>query len=166
MDLRTIADWQIRPRLLAVSGLSQITVIGGELKQYQVLVDPFKLRNFDLSLHDVETAASNANVNSTGGFLLGTHTEALIRNFARVTDLDDLAKSVIPTDRKDGLPLTLGQVAEVRLGGPLARRGDAGVNGAPAVILSVQKQPGADTTKLTNLLEAELKSIRRVCLPA
>src|SRR5918997_3793695 len=89
MDLRTIADWDIRKRLLSVPGLSQITVIGGELKQYQVLVDPFKLRNFDVSLHDVEEAAKNANVNSTGGFILRPHTEQLVRNLARVKDIED-----------------------------------------------------------------------------
>jgi Cu/Ag efflux pump CusA len=79
MDLRTIADWQIRQRLLSVPGISQIAVIGGELKQYQVLVDPFKLRNFNISLHDVEEATKNANVNSTGGFILRPHTEQLVR---------------------------------------------------------------------------------------
>jgi Cu/Ag efflux pump CusA len=84
------------------AGISQIAVIGGELKQYQVLVDPFKLRNFNISLHDVEEAAKNANVNSTGGFILRQHTEQLVRNLARVRDLEDLKKSVIPTDRKGG----------------------------------------------------------------
>ncbi|MBA3763049.1 MAG: efflux RND transporter permease subunit, partial [Chthoniobacterales bacterium] len=160
MDLRTIADWQIRQRLLSVPGISQIAVIGGELKQYQVLVDPFKLRNFDISLHDVEEATKNANVNSTGGFILRPHTEQLVRNLARVTDLEDLRKSVIPTNRKDGIALTLGQVADVRLGGPLAKRGDAGVDGKPAVILTVQKQPATDTVKLTHRVESELANIQ------
>jgi len=160
MDLRTIADWEIRQRLLSVPGLSQITVIGGELKQYQILVDPFKLRNFNVSLHDVEEAAKNANVNSTGGFLLGTYTEGLIRNLARVNSLDDLRNSVIPVKRANGAALTLGQVADVRLGGPLAKRGDAGVNGAPAVILSIQKQPGADTPELTEQIERELENLQ------
>ena len=160
MDLRTIADWQIRRRLLAVPGISQITVIGGDVKQYQVLVDPFKLRNFNISLHEVEEAAKSANVNSTGGFLLGAYTEGLIRNLARVHTLEDLAGSVIPTRREKDLALTLGQVADVRIGGPLAKRGDAGVNGAPAVILSVQKQPGADTPKLTQQIEQELRNIQ------
>ena len=160
MDLRTIADWQIRQRLLSVPGISQIAVIGGELKQYQVLVDPFKLRNFNITLHNVEEATKNANVNSTGGFILRPHTEQLVRNLARVTDLEDLKKSVIPTNRKDGIALTLGQVADVRLGGPLAKRGDAGVDGKPAVILTVQKQPATDTVKLTHRVESELANIK------
>lgn len=161
MEVRTIADWQIRPRLLSISGISQIAVIGGEVKQFQVLVDPFKLRNFDISLHDVEEAAKNANVNSTGGFLLRPHTEQLVRNLARVNDLDDLRSSVIPAERRGSIPLTLGQVAEVKLGGPLAKRGDAGLDGRPAVILTVQKQPGTDTVKLTRLVESELDHIQR-----
>ncbi len=175
MDLRTLADWQIRQRLLSVPGISQITVIGGELKQYQVLVDPFKLRNLDITLHNVEEAVRKANVNSTGGFLIGAHTEGLIRNLARIDDIADLSQAVVPreakrsgdaaagesTNRSDNnLPLTLDQVAQVRLGGPLAKRGDAGVNGAPAVILSIQKQPGADTVKLTRAIEAELNKIQ------
>ena len=160
MDLRTIADWNIRKRLLSIAGISQITVIGGELKQYQILVDPFKLRNFNVTLHDVEEAAKEANVNSTGGFLLEPYTEGLIRNLARVGSLEDLSSSVIPLENRTGTALTLGQVADVRLGGPLAKRGDAGVNGAPAVILSVQKQPGADTTKLSQQVEKELASIQ------
>ncbi len=160
MDLRTIAEWDIRKRLLSVPGLAQVSVIGGELKQYQVLVDPFKLRNFNVSLHDVEEAAKNANVNSTGGFLLGTYTEGLIRNLARVNSLDDLRNSVIPVKRESGAALTLGQVADIRLGGPLAKRGDAGVNGAPAVILSIQKQPGANTPDLTRQIEGELQRMQ------
>jgi CzcA family heavy metal efflux pump len=161
MDVRTIADWQIRPRLLSLSGISQIAVIGGEVKQYQVLVDPFKLRNFDISLHQVEEAVKNANVNSTGGFLLRPHTEQLVRNLARLNDLADLSKSVIPAQRRDALALTLGQVAEVKLGGPLAKRGDAGLDGQPAVILTVQKQPATDTVKLTRAVENELAHIQR-----
>ncbi|MDX2081397.1 MAG: efflux RND transporter permease subunit [Terrimicrobiaceae bacterium] len=158
MDLRSIADWQIRQRLLSISGIAQITVIGGDLKQYQILVDPYKLQHYGASLHHVEEAARNANVNATGGFLLRDSTEGLIRNLARVKSVDDLEQSVLPGDR--ALPLTIGDVADVRLGGPLAKRGDAGVNGKPAVILSIQKQPGASTTQLTDLIQAELDKIQ------
>jgi len=165
MDLRSIADWQIRQRLLSISGIAQITVIGGDLKQYQVLVDPYKLQHYGISLHHVQEAAKNANVNATGGFLLKDYTEGLIRNLARVKTVDDLADSVIPSDRNAATPLTIGDVAEVRLGGPLAKRGDAGVNGKPAVILSIQKQPGASTTQLTGLIQTDLDAIQKT-LPA
>lgn len=160
MELRSIADWQIRQRLLSISGIAQITVIGGDLKQYQVLVDPYKLQHYGVSLHDVQEGAQNANVNATGGFLLTDYTEGLIRNLARVKTVDDLAQSVIPAGRNASLPLTIGDVADVRLGGPLAKRGDAGVNGKPAVILSIQKQPGASTTKLTDLIQEDLEKIQ------
>jgi CzcA family heavy metal efflux pump len=160
MDLRSIADWQIRQRLLSISGIAQITVIGGDLKQYQILVDPYKLQNYGVSLHNVQEAAQNANVNATGGFLLRDYTEGLIRNLARVKSVDDLAQSVIPGDRSSPIPLTIGDVADVRLGGPLAKRGDAGVNGKPAVILSIQKQPGASTIQLTEAIQADLEKIQ------
>jgi len=160
MDLRSIADWQIRQRLLSISGIAQITVIGGDLKQYQILVDPYKLQHYGVSLHNVQEAAQNANVNATGGFLLRDYTEGLIRNLARVKSVDDLAQSVIPGDRSAPIPLTIGDVADVRLGGPLAKRGDAGVNGKAAVILSIQKQPGASTIQLTDAIQADLEKIQ------
>ncbi len=161
MELRSIADWQIRQRLLSISGIAQITVIGGDLKQYQVLVDPYKLQHYGVNLHDVQEATKNANVNATGGFLLKEYTEGLIRNLARVKTVDDLANSVVPGGPSTATPLTIGDVADVRLGGPLAKRGDAGVNGKPAVILSIQKQPGASTIQLTDLIQAELDKIQK-----
>ncbi len=162
LELRSIADWDVRQRLLAIPGVSQITVIGGEQKQFQVLVNPDRLRTYDVSLADVEDALENANVNSTGGFLLDPHQEHLIRNLGRIQTLDDLEQSVIPKSVSHEAPaLTLAQVADVQLGGPLAKRGDASISGQPGVILSIQKQPGADTVELTENIQAELNSIRR-----
>jgi len=160
MDLRSLADWNVRQRLLGIPGISQITVIGGDLKQYQVLVSPQKLQNHNVNLHDVEEAVRNSNVNSTGGFLLKDYQEGLIRNLARVTGIEDLASTVLPQKIRGAPELTLNQVAEVKLGGPLAKRGDAGINGQPAVILSIQKQPGADTVKLTHAIEDELAKLK------
>ena len=160
LELRNIAEWDIRQRLLAMPGVSQVTVIGGDLKQYQVLVDPRKLHAYKVTLHDVETAIKNSNVNSTGGFLLKEYQETLIRNLARITSVEDLAHSALPKSAAGSPALTIGQVGEVRLGGPLAKRGDAGVNGKPAVILSIQKQPGADTIRLTKAIEEQLKTLQ------
>lgn len=162
MDLRSLADWDIRQRLLGIPGISQITVIGGDLKQYQVLVSPQKLQSHNVNLHDVEEAIANSNVNSTGGFLLKDYQEGLIRNLARVTGIEDLGNTVLPQKAKGAPSLTLNQVAEVKLGGPLAKRGDAGINGQPAVILSIQKQPGADTVKLTHAIEEELNKLKPI----
>src|SRR5215510_4465951 len=139
MELRTLADWTIRPRLLSIKGIAQITVIGGERKEYQVLVDPTRLRSYNVSLHEIEEALKSANTNSTGGFLTKGHEEVLIRNLGTVATLDDLKQAVVrrespetrPTEARhmaENLPLLLGQVAQVRFGGPLTKRGDAGVN--------------------------------------
>lgn len=161
MDLRTIAEWDVRNRILSISGISQVSVIGGELKQYQVLVDPLKLKNYAVTLHDVESTIEGSNINATGGFLLSDYQEGLIRNIARVKTLDDLAKSPLPKENGSPTPLTLDQVADIKLGGALAKRGDASINGQPAVILSIQKQPGADTTQLSKAVEAELANIQK-----
>ena len=161
MDLRTVADWTLRPRLLAIPGIAQVTTIGGELKQFQVLVDPNKLQNLGVNLHQVEQAIANSNVNSTGGILNKPYTEELIRNIARIQTPEDLGKAVIPVERKGKLPLTIDQVAEVKIGGPLSKRGDAGINGQAGVILSVKKQPGADTIKLTRQIERELEDLKK-----
>lgn len=161
LELRSLADWSLRQRLLSVPGISQITVIGGDVKQYQVLASPRKLRAQGVTLHNVEEAVTNTNLNSTGGFILRDYEESLVRNLGRITGLDDLANAIVPGTPRGAPPLPLRQVAEVRLGGPLAKRGDAGVDGRPAVILSIQKQPGTDTVKLTKQIEAELASIQK-----
>ena len=142
MDLRTLADWTIRPRLLSIKGIAQITVIGGERKEYQVLVDPTRFRSYNVSLHEIEAAIRNANANSTGGFLVKGCDEVLISNLGIVATLDDLQRAVVRRERTetksaeakqtaDTMPFRLGQVAQVRFGGPLTKRGDAGVNANP-----------------------------------
>lgn len=162
MDVRTIAEWDIRNRLLSIPGVSQITAIGGDKKQYQVLVDPLKLKNYGVTLHDVEATIKGSNINSTGGFLLQDYQEGLIRNMARIKSTQDLATSPLLSEKHtSSTPLTLANIAEIKLGGPFAKRGDASINSKPGVILSIQKQPGADTTKLTARIENELKEIQK-----
>lgn len=166
MDLRTLADWTIRPRLLSIPGLSQITVIGGEMKQYQVLLDPQKMLYHGVTFEDVRTALENANVNSTGGFLFETYQERMIRNLARITGLDDIRKAVLPKKVQSNAPaLAVGDVAEVRTGGALGKRGDAGIGGKPGVILSIQKQPGSATIQLTEKIKAELANMQQSLPP-
>lgn len=164
IDLRTIAEWDVRRRLLSIPGVSQITIVGGDLKQYQVLVDPGKLAATGVTLHDVETAIDESNVNSSGGFLLEPYQEKLIRNLARVESTEDLGLTVVKA-REDGANILLSDIAEIREGGSLNKRGDAGVNGLPAVLLTVQKQPGADTVRLTRAIERELEAMKK-SLPA
>jgi len=162
MDVRSLADWIVRQRLLTIPGVSQVIAIGGGVKQYQVLPSPEKMAALGVSLEDVLTATREAQENSSGGFLENANKEALIRNIGRTTSLEEIAASVV-TIRK-GVPVRLSDVAEVRFGRQ-TMRGDAGVNGKPAVILSVQKQPGADTVTLTKRVETALGEIGKT-LPA
>ena len=161
-EVRTIADWIIRPRLLTIPGVSQVIPIGGGRMQVQVKVDPAKLRRFGIAADDVGTAVANANRNSTGGFVEQQGQEWLVRNIGRAAGVDDLAESVVAY--RDGTAILLRQVAEVTTG-VQTMRGDAGENGGPAVILNIQKQPGADTVELTARVLAAVEELRTT-LPA
>jgi len=157
IELRTIADWTVRQRLLALNGVSQVTVMGGELKQYQVLTSPERLAKYGVALDELTKAVEKSNVVTGGGFLLDKNYESLIRIVGRATTLEDIEKTVVR--KSTPLSITVGQVADVRFGGPV-QRGTGSVNGEPAVILSVQKQPGADTLSLTRRIESTLKEIQ------
>lgn len=159
MALRGIAEWELKRRLLAIPGVSQVTIQGGDLKEYQVLVDPNKLIAHALSLHDVERAIEESNVNSSGGFLIEPYEEKLIRILARVESPSDLAGTVVRAS-PNGPIVALGDIAEIRASGPLVKRGDAGINGKHGVLLAVGKQPHADTIRLTRAIESELASVR------
>ena len=162
MDLRTLADWTLRPRLLSVTGVAQVTAIGGEVKQYQVFVDPNELARHQITLTDVELAVAASNANTTGGYLIAGSREYVIRNLGRVTSVDELADSVIAS--RNGVPIRLRDVGRVQLGAQ-TKRGDGSVNAEPGVIMSVQKQPGADTLELTSRLNEALAEVR-ASLPA
>jgi len=155
-DLRTLADWTLRPRLLTIPGVSQVIPIGGGVKQYQVLASPEKLAFYGVTLGEVEETARTSQLNAPGGFLDVSHREALVRNIGRTASIDDIAKSVVRAE--ENAPLLLRDVADVQVGNRI-KRGDAGMNGRPAVIVSVQKQPGVDTITLTDQIEASLREI-------
>lgn len=158
-DVRTLADWVVRPRLLGISGVAQVSVIGGGATQFQVLADPAKLRQFNVSVIELNEAVRNANINSGGGYMLGSSQELIIRNIGRVATIEDIEDSVIKL--VGGVPITVSQVAEVELGRPVLR-GDASVSGNPGVILSVQKAPGIDTIALTEQVLATVQELRGV----
>lgn len=155
-DVRSLADFVVRPRLLAVPGVSQVVAIGGGTKQYQVLTSPDRLKQFDVTLDELVDAARESNLNAGGGFFQEPQREAVIRIQGRVADLDDIRNT--PIKSVSGVPITIGQVAEVVFAEGLPR-GDASVNGKPAVILSVQKQPDANTLLLTKEIDQALKEI-------
>lgn len=157
MDLRRIVDWQVTNRLLAVPGVSQVAVYGGEERQYQVLVDPAKLKAFDVSLEQVTQAAEAANVNAPGGYLTTPDREKLIRGIGRIESIGELQNSVVVSRR--GIPVRLADVAEVRIGAAV-KRGDGSVNGRPAVVVMVNKQPQADTPTVTRAVEAAMTEVQ------
>lgn len=158
--LRTLAEWDIRQRLLAIPGIAQITVVGGTLRQYQVLIDPERLVFHRVPLSAVLEALDETNLNATGGFLLTDYTEGLIRVIGRAKTIKEIASTAIPLPDAPDRRVTIAQVAEVKVGGPMAPRGDASINAEPGVILSIQKQPDADTTTLVAAIQAELAAIQ------
>jgi CzcA family heavy metal efflux pump len=157
MELRSLADWVVRPRLLGVSGVSQVMIIGGESKQFQVLVDPAKLADYGLTLEQVVEAVTASNANAAGGFLERPNEEFLIRGRARVYSPEDLGNSVITV--REGTPILIKNVATVQAGAAL-KRGDASFNAQPAVVATIQKQPGANTLELTEQIETTLASLK------
>jgi len=157
MEVRSLADWVVRPRLLGVPGVSQVVIIGGEKKQFQVLVDPTKLADHGLTLEQVTEAVAASNANASGGFLERPNEELLIRGRARVNSPEDIANSVITV--RNGAPILVGNVATVQLG-PAQRRGDGGFNMQPAVVATIQKQPNANTLEVTEAIEKTLADLK------
>jgi CzcA family heavy metal efflux pump len=162
LELRTIAETTIRRRLLAVPGVSQVIPTGGDQKQYQVLVDPRWLREYEVTLHDVETALKNANQNSSAGFHVAGGQEYLIQGVGRVHTEDEIGAVAIA--ERHGRPILVRDVATVRIGAAL-KRGEGSHNGKPAVILGILKQPGTNTLDLTKAVDKTLDDIERT-LPA
>jgi CzcA family heavy metal efflux pump len=156
-ELRTIADYTIRQRLLSVKGVSQVIPIGGDKLQYQVLVSMPKLNAAGLSINNIEEGLKNSNLNTTGNFFSSHGTEVLIRNLGRLHSIDDLKNIVV--GYKDNTPILLEQIADVQFGAKF-KRGDGSLNAKPAVILSVEKQPNASTVELTEQIIQALEGLK------
>ena len=162
MAVREYADWVLRPRLMSIPGVAQITVIGGEVRQFQVQPNTARMSDLSISLDQLESALRGFSANTSGGFLELNGREYLIRNLGRTSRLEDLRNLAIAA--KNGQPILLRQIAEVTFASAI-KRGDAGFEGKPAVILGVQKQPTADTTRLTQSIEEAVSDLK-VSLPA
>ncbi|NEQ52820.1 MAG: efflux RND transporter permease subunit [Leptolyngbya sp. SIO3F4] len=156
-ELRQFVQQTLGTRILAVPGVTQVTVYGGDEQQEQVLVDPAKLKALNISLNQVTTAAESANANAPGGFLIGGGQELLIRSIGQVSSTTDLGQSVVTV--RDGKPVLLQDVADVATGLAL-KRGDASFNGKPAVVLLVTKQPQVDTPTVTRRVESAIATLQ------
>ncbi len=157
MDLRRLVDSTLRQQILAVPGVTQVTVYGGDERQEQVLANPAQMRTRNVTLNEVTAAARGANSNASGGFLIGGGQELLVRGLGQIQSIDDLQQSVVKVE--NGEPILLQDVAQVQIGAAL-RRGDASFNGQPAVVLMINKQPDVDTPTVTRAVEAVMAQLR------
>ena len=162
MDLRTIAEWTIRPALLATGGVSQVTVIGGDFKQYQILLSPSKMKSYNVSLTELMETCNGMNNNATGGVMYEYGNEYIIRGLGRTSDLSEIGKSVVKVIK--GYPVKLEDVAEIAIGSA-PKLGYGSLNGQPAVILTVLKQPNTNTLVLTQTIDENIANLKK-SLPA
>ena len=162
-QLRTLADWTIRPQLLATGGVAQVAVLGGDIKEYQILLDLEKMRRFGISVDDVLRATDDMNRNAAGGVLYEYSNEYIIRGMTSTTSIEDLERTVVSRVSKH--PVTLRDIADVKIGPKEPRMGTASVEGKPAVILTVTKQPNVSTKELTANLDSQLAGMAKT-LPA
>ncbi len=158
-DLRTIADWTIRPRLLSTGGVAQVAVIGGDLKEYQILLDPARMKHYGIGLNEVLPVVENMNQNATGGILYEYGNEYIVQGVLATTNTEELGKAVVKT--VDDLPITLADIADVRIGAKTPKLGLASEKGRPAVLVTVTKQPGTNTLELTEKLDASIRDLQK-----
>ncbi len=156
-DLRTLADWTIRPRLLATGGVAQVTVLGGDIKEYQILISPEKMTHYGVGLAEVYAAVQGMNQNTAGGIIYEYGNEYIIRGMLATNRVDQLSAAVVKT--VGNMPVCLRDVAEVRIGSKMPRMGVASHNGKQAVMMTVTKQPNTSTLELTEALDATLQSL-------
>ena len=158
-DLRTLADWTIRPRLLATGGVAQVSVLGGELREYQILLDPSRMKHYGIGLNDVLTAVNGMNQNTSGGVLYEYGNEYIVRGVRSTTDLSEMGKSLVK--RVNGMPIMLRDVAEVKIGDKAPKMGVASLKGKPCVIMTVTKQPNTSTLDLSKQIDAALLDVQK-----
>lgn len=172
LDLRTIADWTIRPRLLSTGGVAQVAVLGGDIKEYQIQLDPERMRHYGVTLTEVMNVTREMNLNANGGVLYEYGNEYIVRGVISTDRVEQLAKAVVKL--QDGSvqpatsnapysasPILLEDIADVRIGAKLPKQGTASERGKPAVLLTVTKQPATSTLELTDKLETSLKDLQK-----
>ncbi|WP_072541812.1 efflux RND transporter permease subunit [Bacteroides mediterraneensis] len=159
-DLRTLADWTIRPRLLSTGGVAQVAVLGGDIKEYQILIHPDRMRHYGVTLGEVMAVSRNMNQNTNGGVIYEYGNEYIVRGVLSTDDVHKLGRAVIKTTA-EGAPITLEDVADVRIGSQQPKLGVASEKGKPAVLLTVTKQPNTGTIALTEQLEKALADLQK-----
>jgi CzcA family heavy metal efflux pump len=156
MQLRTIADWNVAPRLLSIAGVAQVTTIGGEAKEYRILADPLKMQFYGVTMDEMATVCENININTSGSFINEHSSKYIVRGIARTTSMEEVAASVVKMH--GGLPVTIGDIAEVSEGAAPAI-GHGSYRGQDAVLVTITKQPGINTIKLSDEINAALHEI-------
>lgn len=157
-ELRTLADWTIRPRLLSTGGVAQVTVVGGDIKEYQIIASPQMMKHYGVSLDELLAATEAMNADAAGGVLNQYGNEYIVRGMIRTTRTEEIASSVIKLS-DEGTPITVADIAQVRIGGKTPIMGDASIDGVRAVRLSVTKQPATSTLDLTSKLDTTIADI-------
>ena len=160
LDLRTLADWTFRPRLLSTGGVAQVAVLGGDIKEYQVLIHPEKMKHYGVTLGEVMAVTRGMNQNTNGGVIYEYGNEYIVRGVVSTQDVQEMAASVIKTT-ESGMPVTLEDVADVRIGAQQPKLGLASERGKPAVLLTVTKQPNTGTIELTERLDAAIADLQK-----
>ena len=162
LDLRTIADWTIRPRLLSTGGVAQVAVLGGDIKEYQIQLDPERMRHYGVTLNEIMTVTREMNLNANGGVLYEYGNEYIVRGVLSTDRVDQLARAVVRGGTASGnAPILLEDIADVHIGAKLPKLGTASERGKSAVLLTVTKQPATSTLELTDKLEASLKDLQK-----
>lgn len=159
LDLRTLADWTVRPRLLSTGGVAQVAVLGGDIKEYQILIHPDRMRHYGVSLSEVMAATRGMNQNTSGGVIYQYGNEYIVRGLVSENDVEKLAQSALRTAQ--GTTVTLADVADVKIGAQQPKLGVASERGKPAVLLTVTKQPNTGTIELTAKLEEAIKDLKK-----
>ena len=158
-DLRTLADWVIRPRLLSTGGVAQVTVIGGEIKEYQILLDPARMKHYGIGLNEVMNTTRNMNQNANGGILYEFSNEYIVRGVVSTNHIDELSKAVVKTI--NGIPVLLEDIADIQIGNKAPKLGMASEKGKPAVLITVTKQPNTSTLELTEKLDQSVAELQQ-----
>ena len=161
LDLCTIADWTIRPRLLSTGGVAQVAVLGGDIKEYQVQLDPERMRHYGVTLSEVMNITREMNLNANGGVLYEYGNEYIVRGVLSTDKVDQIAKAVVRSNGVSGAPILLEDIADVQVGAKLPKLGTASERGKHAVLLTVTKQPATSTLELTDKLEASLQDLQK-----